>query len=198
MPRMKKIVIASGFLAFATLGIATAGIQEDSLVQARGIVKNFFTALKGELEAAMKSGGPVTAIAVCHTRAPQIAKDFTQSTGWTVGRTSLKLRHAKNQPDAWETQVLQQFESRRQAGEDLQTMEFSEVLTHGDKQEFRYMKAIPTAELCLGCHGMEIKPEVQAALKQLYPEDHATGFKVGDLRGAFTLRAFLKDARMTP
>ena len=41
MPRMKKIVIASGFLAFATLGIATAGIQEDSLVQARGIVKNF-------------------------------------------------------------------------------------------------------------------------------------------------------------
>jgi hypothetical protein len=29
---------------------------------------------------------------------------------------------------------------------------------------------------------------VTARLKELYPQDAATGFKVGDLRGAFTIR----------
>mgnify|MGYP003340573505 CR=1 FL=1 len=49
------------------------------------------------------------------------------------------------------------------------------------------MKAIPTAEICTTCHGVSLKPEVSARLQQLYPADQATGFAVGDLRGAFTL-----------
>lgn len=49
------------------------------------------------------------------------------------------------------------------------------------------MKAIPTAALCVKCHGETIDPEVEAKLKALYPNDQARGFKEGDLRGAFTL-----------
>jgi hypothetical protein len=39
----------------------------------------------------------------------------------------------------------------------------------------------------LACHGPEeaLQPEVRAALDQRYPEDRATGYAAGDLRGAF-------------
>ncbi|MDQ8208480.1 DUF3365 domain-containing protein [Coraliomargarita sp. SDUM461003] len=40
---------------------------------------------------------------------------------------------------------------------------------------------------CLACHGdpASIAPEVAQKIAQLYPADTATGFAVGELRGAF-------------
>ena len=49
------------------------------------------------------------------------------------------------------------------------------------------MKAIPTGKLCTKCHGTELKPEVKAKLAEFYPDDKATGFNKGDLRGAFVV-----------
>jgi hypothetical protein len=49
------------------------------------------------------------------------------------------------------------------------------------------MQAIPTGALCLQCHGENISPEVQAELARLYPEDKATGYSAGDIRGAFVV-----------
>ena len=54
------------------------------------------------------------------------------------------------------------------------------------------MKAIPTAEACLACHGHAVESELAALIDQYYPEDQARGFEVGDLRGAFTLRRAVK------
>ena len=58
------------------------------------------------------------------------------------------------------------------------------------KKAMRYMKALPTQELCLSCHGKEnkVSPEVQAKLKELYPDDKATGYDSGQIRGAITAR----------
>lgn len=53
---------------------------------------------------------------------------------------------------------------------------------------FRYMRAIPTGGVCLACHGSDIAPEVKAAIAAAYPQDQATGFKMGQLRGAFSIR----------
>ncbi len=39
--------------------------------------------------------------------------------------------------------------------------------------------------ICKQCHGARIKPDVKARLQALYPEDEATGFKKGELRGIF-------------
>jgi hypothetical protein len=49
------------------------------------------------------------------------------------------------------------------------------------------MKAIPTAKVCLACHGSAITPEVTAALDEAYPQDQARGYAEGDIRGAFSL-----------
>ena len=84
--------------------------------------------------------------------------------------------------------MLTSFASRAAAGEDLTKIEQTEVVERDGQRTFRFMKAIPTAELCVTCHGASLKPEIQVRLKELYPTDQATGFAVGDLRGAFTLR----------
>ncbi len=44
------------------------------------------------------------------------------------------------------------------------------------------------AEPCTVCHGTQLAPAVQEALAARYPSDQATGYGVGELRGAFTLR----------
>ena len=171
----------------AAVGIATAAEPAADVAEARGLVKQFFSSLKGELQAAMKSGGPVKAIEVCNMKAPAIARDLAQDSGWEVGRTSLKLRNPSNLPDAWENAVLQRFDARKRAGEDPAKIEYSEVVEVDGAKTFRYMKAIPTAEICLICHGSEVDPKVLAQLQRFYPDDKATGYALGDLRGAFTL-----------
>ena len=62
-----------------------------------------------------------------------------------------------------------------------------EAVENDGKKNFRFMKAIPTGEVCLKCHGSEMKPGIKAKLQELYPNDKATGFKLGDIRGAFTI-----------
>jgi len=155
---------------------------------ARAAAVDFGMTLIGELQKAIAAGGPASAIGVCSVAAPKIAADKSAAKRMMIGRTSLKLRQPNNNPDAWEMQQLLRFEERKAAGENPATIEFAEYVETGGQRVFRYMKAIPTAELCLACHGGTLVPEVTAKLKELYPQDAATGFKVGDLRGAFTIR----------
>ncbi len=48
-----------------------------------------------------------------------------------------------------------------------------------------YVEPILLQPLCLGCHGAALAPEVEARIDALYPDDQATGFEVGELRGVF-------------
>lgn len=166
---------------------AAAQGMEQRIEASREVAQAFSTELREQLMQAMQAGGPVEAIAVCNTAAPEIAAMHSEARGWTVGRTSLRVRNPGSAPDAWETAVLRQFEARKAAGEDPAGLEHAEVVDADGGQVFRYMKAIPTAEPCLACHGSNLAPDVAARLSELYPEDQATGFAAGDLRGAFTI-----------
>ena len=48
-----------------------------------------------------------------------------------------------------------------------------------------YVEPIVTQPLCLACHGSSLAPEIAERLAADYPDDRATGFEVGDLRGVF-------------
>jgi hypothetical protein len=190
---MENDMKMTSLLLLATVLVAmpaAANDVEKRVEASRNSVKEFQAKLQQELQAAIKDGGPINAIAVCNKRAPEIAADISKKNGWQVGRTSLKLRNPNSAPDAWEQKVLQLFETRKKAGENPAAIDFYEVVDSGGKKEFRFMKAIPIPEgaPCLNCHGQNIDPQVQAKLKELYPKDQATGFKTGDLRGAFTIR----------
>lgn len=157
--------------------------SDPRVTESREAVKALGKELIAQLKQALEEGGPVKAIKVCNSEAPEIAAKLSSQYDWEIGRTSLKTRNPKNNPDEWETIVLQQFEQRKQQGEAIATLEYYETTAKG----FRYMKAIPTKGLCLTCHGDAIPESVKATLVELYPEDKATGFKLGDIRGAFTV-----------
>jgi hypothetical protein len=173
--------------AFAPSTLA-AGNADQQTAESRAVIKAFAGELKTALKGAMQSGGPLEAIAVCNEKAPAIAARHGDAKDWDVGRTSLKYRNPDNAPDEWETSTLQSFEQRKVAGEDIKSMDYSEFVELDGKKVFRYMKAIPTGEICLSCHGGDtVKPEVEARLAEFYPDDKARGYSIGDIRGAFSI-----------
>jgi hypothetical protein len=180
-----KYILSIILLAMSTF--ATAEQSTDTLTQeAAAKAKLLGMQLKQQLGKAMKAGGPQAGIEVCHNVAESIAASLSAD-GWTVGRTSLKNRSLKNAPDAWESEVLMDFDNRHQsAPEEKLTATTMEQNAQGQKT-FRFMAAIPTAEVCTTCHGVNISAEVVDLLHQYYPADLAKGYSVGDIRGAFTL-----------
>jgi hypothetical protein len=147
--------------------------------------------LKAALQAAVREGGAVGAIGICHEKAAAISARISAEKGLHVARTSLRPRNPKNAPLEWQEQVLQRFEDRRKAGEDPEQLTYSAVVATAAGREHRFMKAIPTGMICLNCHGTALDAEVQKRLAELYPYDRATGFKEGDLRGAFVVTRLL-------
>ena len=176
--------------ALPTLSWAAPAADLGSLErEASRLIPPFQQHLLQTVKTAIAAGGPVQAVQACRLLAPTIAVEHSQQP-WKVGRTALRLRNPDNRPDAWERQVLEGFLRRQSAGEELAQMSASAVVDG----EFRYMQAIATGEPCLACHGQAIKADVAAQIEQSYPDDQATGFGPGELRGAFTLRRSLADA----
>lgn len=162
--------------------------------EAKGLMTSFGDTLKAELMAGVQAGGPVNAITVCKDVAPKIAATSSESSGWSVGRSSHRLRNPDNAPDAFTAEAIADFVAREAAGEKADTLSAAAIVEEDGKRVFHIVKAIPTGDLCVNCHGGdEVKPEVVAALAQLYPDDQARGFSVGQMRGVFTLSKVLDE-----
>lgn len=144
------------------------------------------------MQTAVKEQGPVGAIGVCKEKAPQLLQEIRQQTGWEIRRVSLKTRNAATgTPDVWEARQLAEFNIRVANGAKPETLEVGEIVTGVDgKRTYRYMKALPVAEVCQTCHGAaeSLSGDLQAALAKDYPHDRATGYTTGEVRGALTVK----------
>jgi hypothetical protein len=60
------------------------------------------------------------------------------------------------------------------------------VDTGNGKRELHYAKAIPVQAMCVTCHGTasDIPATLAEKIRAEYPQDQATGYSVGKLRGA--------------
>jgi len=183
---MKKTLMTLSLAALSSgAGAGSDGTAE--LRQAKEATAAFARALKSELVSAMQSGGPIEAIDVCNSRATLIGEEASLEQGMTLSRVSLKNRNPNNAPNEWQAAVLDSFEARKKAGEAPGTLAWNKVTDTGSGKEFRFMKAIPTGAICLQCHGETLAPPVSEKLAELYPEDKATGYSEGDIRGAFVV-----------
>ncbi len=187
-------------LAATALGLAAmpahAAPSSNETVKAqlqdyKATTQAFGKTLKGELQAAMKVGGPMAAIQVCNERAPEIAADMIAESGYTLRRTSLKPR--ATEPTDWERAVLKDFEARKAGGTPVAEIAWHDVTEVDGEKQLRFMKAIGTEGVCLNCHGPNVDPKLKAEIDRLYPNDQAIGFKEGDIRGAFSVTAALED-----
>ncbi len=130
--------------------------------------------LLGELEAALDESGPVGAISVCQERAPVIARETGEEHGVRIGRTSFKLRNPNNTPPSWAEPYVQEEVDQK-------------VLLTSSEGALGVLIPIRLKEPCMMCHGPDgfIAEEVHSAIDEHYPNDSATGFEPGELRGWF-------------
>ncbi len=168
--RVRRLLVVA--LLFAAGG---AGAQDSEPTPGARLLAPF----KQELQQALRSGlaqGPVEAIAACQLRAPEIA-DARSRDGVRMGRSSHRLRNPSNAAPAWVAPVLEAYAS------DASDRMPRTVTLPGNRSG--YIEPIALGPVCLTCHGDALAPEVAARIEQLYPDDRAVGFEVGDLRGVF-------------
>lgn len=192
---MKHIVLAVMIGATGLVAAPALAADEDMAAmkaEAGELIKSFSGALLGELKAAIQAGGPVNAISVCNEKASEIAINAPSDPAWTIGRSSHKLRSPDNAPDAYTAAAIEDFVAREAAGEKAADLVKAEIVEENGARMFRMVKAIPTGETCLNCHGGDnVKEDVVAKLAELYPNDQARGFQEGQMRGVFTLTKLL-------
>ncbi|MEY5099087.1 MAG: hypothetical protein RJA36_1806 [Pseudomonadota bacterium] len=194
---MKKSVLLAAALALPALGAGVAhandtaaGTEPAWVSDARSVAAAIPPKLLQTLTAAIQQSGPAEAIGICRTEAPRMARAASEQTGWQIRRVSLRNRNPKAVPDDWERQTLESFERSQASGVDASQLERWDSVTENGQSVRRYMRALPTQALCLQCHGKaeDLGAGVAQRLGQLYPDDRGTGYSVGQIRGAMTLR----------
>ena len=133
-----------------------------------------FAKLSGRLKEVMASQGPVAAIAVCQQEAPAIAKAVSEEHGLQIGRTGVRLRNIGNVAPTWAEGMVRDKSD-------------TPMFVTLDNEHAAALLPIKLQAQCLVCHGPkeQIAPVIQEQLTKLYPNDQATGFQEGELRGWF-------------
>jgi hypothetical protein len=170
-----SLAVAASLAACAT----GTHVSEPDMARAAGALEPLKRELRSALLGALREGGAKRAIEVCQLRAPEIAR-LTSTGGALLGRTSHRVRNPANAPEAWMSVFLDEYLANPDDNEPRAVR-----LASGD---IGYVEPIRMKGLCMQCHGDRIKPDVKARLRALYPEDQATGFKKGELRGMFWVK----------
>lgn len=138
--------------------------------------------LSGELMAAVREGGPAHAIDFCATEALELTGRVAAESGegWQVKRTARRVRNPANAPDDLEADALDRFHAAETEGDRLE-----ELVQRTSEGDYRFYRALRIAPLCMECHGPReaMQPAVLEALDARYPDDQATGYTEGELRG---------------
>ena len=149
------------------------------------LIQHLAQNLKKTLVNAIKNKGLVGAVEQCNIEAPIISQDLSTK-DLKVSRIASKNRNPENKATQEQEQVLKFFEQEIAFGKSPKNL-YKVVETQDSMQ---YLKPIVTGKVCLACHGSNVSGELKVKIKKLYPNDLATGFEEGSLRGAFLLEKF--------
>jgi hypothetical protein len=153
-----------------------------ALERARSAGKELGGTLLRELMDALGKGEPADALDVCSAKAQAITAEIGKTSSVRVGRSSLRLRNPKNAPPPWVKAWLDEQGERRAEG----VQGFARIDVTPEGEVARFLAPITVEGPCLNCHGAAatLSPRVVALLSERYPDDAATGYAAGDLRGA--------------
>ena len=172
----------------AAAGDLPAAVTPELAQAVRNIAGELVDQLGQKLRGTMSSEGPIAAVGVCKETAPAIAQRLSQQHAAQVGRVGTRARNPKTGvPNAWQRDALAEFDSRLAQGEKPAALEYWKVVDTGNGQrELRYAKAIVMQPLCVSCHGNadDIPAPLLEKIRAEYPQDQATGYRAGQLRGA--------------
>lgn len=144
------------------------------------IVNQSQQALGGELKASIQRGGITEAVNYCNLKAIPLTDSLAKFYSVSIKRATSKPRNPQNAATETEQEILAVWETKRQNDGEL-----SPVLFEGEDAVDFYSPIVMQA-LCTNCHGIvgeSLTVENQKIINQKYPNDQATGYMEGDLRG---------------
>ncbi len=139
-----------------------------------------------KLKSAIQNGGVENAISFCNLNAMPLVDSLSNKFGAEIKRVSLKARNPNDLPDKLEMELLEAYAYQWKDSIPLQT---NVQALEGNKYLFTKPMLIDNT-LCLSCHGTienGLLKETKEFIKSKYPNDKATGYKIGDLRGIWSI-----------
>lgn len=136
--------------------------------------------LGGELKAAMERGGVAEAVDYCNVHALTLTDSIGKRYTATVKRVTDKPRNPANAANDAELAQMAKWRNLIATGD-------QRVVTAEESAEARnFYMPIKIDALCLNCHGIPgetLTAEHQVLIETKYPNDMATGYQLGELRG---------------
>lgn len=131
----------------------------------------------------IKESGTVGAVDFCNEKALVLTDSVANSYSKKIQRLTDRNRNPKN---------TIQSETDQKAWKSLQQNPENNPLVLQEGNSVYYYKSIPLGmPTCLMCHGnkqTDISPETLEIINLKYPQDQATDYKMGDLRGMWKIK----------
>lgn len=173
-----SLVIILGFNSL----LAATEISSDLAPRAQAAIAETFATLSQNLMKALQEGGVRQAVPFCQENAAGLVKPIAEKQGLRIQRVSHKARNPANRANESELALIQTFTQAITEARPFQP----QIVPQPDGSQIFYAPIVIPADACLKCHGIPGDTLSQADhdfIRTLYPEDAATGFKLGDLRG---------------
>lgn len=163
--------------------------EKAALEKGASLADASFKALSARLQHAMKEGGPAHAVDFCSLNALSIVDSLSTKNNAHIRRTSDRIRAPHERPDAEEARYLQAMLAEWKAGATAADLS-ARAVVHGDSVAY-YQPIFINSPACLKCHGTageSLDASALAVINERYPDDQATGYAMGDLRGMWSIR----------
>jgi hypothetical protein len=138
------------------------------------------------LQNALQVGGVENAIDFCKLNATPLVDSLSEQFGAEIKRVSLKARNPNDKPNDLEKELLEAY--AYQWKDSIPLKSNVQVL---NAHQYLFTKPILVENaLCLSCHGTNdngLLKESDDFIKSKYPDDQATGYEIGDLRGIWSI-----------
>lgn len=162
--------------------LATSSNHPPWLEAGQAITSRAFTLLSSNLVWAIANGGISHALPYCSDIALPLVTAVGDSNAVTLRRVTHKPRNPANRATESELAILNQFQTLVGQGQPPAPV----VETNAQGAVSFFAPIVLNNPLCLNCHGqpgVDIAAEHTQLIRQRYPGDEATGFKLGELRG---------------
>lgn len=178
----------------------TPEVQQAAIQRGKAIAVETFNLLSSNLQSAIQSGGVSNALPFCSLASSPLTAGMAAKHGVTLRRVTHKARNPTAKANDLERAILNSFETALAAGNSTNPPPPLATNLVADQAAF-FAPIVLNNELCLKCHGQpgkDISAENLAVIQRLYPQDEATGYKFGQVRGMWRIDFPLATLTISP
>lgn len=160
-------------------------LSMDLINQGNLLAQKTGLSLQKALKKAINEGGLEYAIEFCHIEALPITDSVSITESVEIKRLAKKYRNPLNETDSIQSEIYKTYILDWLSGKPLKPR-----IIPDENQHPVYYNPIYVGALCLNCHGevgTNINPDLADKISEFYPDDKATNFKRGQLRGMWAI-----------